>query len=238
MPVNLHGLCNLCPHSLHSLPAELIRQRASHDHRKLIPAETECMVGASDTPKKPSRHLNQHLVSHHMPVPIIDRLKQIQIHIKQRVRRFLLILDVQQRFEIPFVEQARQRIGIGKILQLMSNADILRRQKDRMKSAILKCKRNHVHEHEHRPVSCTVFKGKRILPVGKQLRKMLRGQHIRDLCQIIARHGCIPSGNALNQLFIAPGFRIQRISLHFPVLVGSFFQITDGKPVYHLRNSG
>ena len=113
----------------------LIQVRADQE-RKLIPADAEGMVLAPDAPLQPDGHLFQQLVPHVMAVGVVDGLEAVQIQVEEHEGKLFLLLLLQNGAKMPPVEQARQTVCVGHVLQRHPFSNVLNDHHDLRQHAL------------------------------------------------------------------------------------------------------
>ena len=134
--------------------------------------------------------------------------------------------------KIALVQQAGQAVRVGKFLQNVLAAHILRDHYDLGQTAILPADRHHRHHQKAFAVTGGIFELDAVLFLFELCTQVFRCKHLHELCVLAVGQDHILPGQPAEQIQIAALGRVQLLSPALVVFIAVIFQITHHKPVH------
>ena len=172
-----------------------------------------------------------------MAVGIVDRLEAIQVHIEQRKGLAVLLQHGQYSVKIALVQQAGQTIGVGKALQQVLLAHILRDHHHTGQAVTLPRHGNDRHHEKCAFIAGGVFQLEGVVVRFDQPAQVLRSQHLGDLGVFAVSQHHILARYLLQQLLVRALRRVQCFSVPLMVLVAFTVQIAHCKTLHNARHA-
>ena len=168
-----------------------------------------------------------------MAVGVVDRLEAIQIHIEQRKRLAVLFQHRQHPVKITLVQQTGQAIGVGKALQQVLLAHILRDHHHAGQAVALPRHGNHCHHEKRTLVAGSIFQLEGVVVRFDQPAQVFRGQHLGDLGVFAVGQHHILARYLLQHLPVGALRRVHWFSAPLVVLVTVSIQIAHRKTLHN-----
>ena len=177
----------------------------------------------------------QELISHRMPIGIIDGLEMIQIQIHQNEGQLLFLFTLQHHREIALIEKSGQSIGIRQCFQIMLFPDILTDAHHFFQHALfIPGNRHHRHKPEGLFLAAAALKAHEIILRFQNADEVLFGQQLADLHMLRIPRRDKGTGEFLHEQRETACLRIQRfLQLILPIVIPVRLQIGHDEAIRH-----